>query len=282
EDEVEDEDEDEDEDEVEVEEYEENGHENGDEDEDEDEDVEEDEEYGDIDEEYEYDDSQDTENFENEEDYLCGDHNFDFNVMDNFRFRSIHFFESYKFKKKSCIKNNVNEDNQVYCTFDEDGDSNSTIPIYSKQLWKECLHLLANNKTITDLSIGYSRCGYHCFGKDKPMDQQLIDDFLDSLSNNQSIKRLCFNFSDQEMYYPFMKPEFILPLLQRNSTLENIYAQVIFDDDNDTLKSMIEDLSKSMPSDSKCKIKHFSSYRMFRNDELKNLENMRIKLHYDH
>ncbi|KAF2077037.1 hypothetical protein CYY_001669 [Polysphondylium violaceum] len=207
----------------------------------------------DEDEEYEGNGDEDT---ENAEEYFSSDNNFNFNVMDNFRFKTLY---QYRFKKQSCVKNNVNEDNQVYCTYDDYGDNNSTVPIYSKQLWKECLQLLANNKTITDLSIGYARCGEECFGKGNPTDQQLIDDLLDSLSNNQSIKRLCFNLCDEEICYAFMKPEFIFPLLQRNTTLENIYAQVIDYDKNDTLKSMIEDLSRSMPSNSKCKIKFFRS-----------------------
>ncbi|KAF2074543.1 hypothetical protein CYY_004170 [Polysphondylium violaceum] len=181
-----------------------------------------------------------------------GGGNFNFNVMDNFLFKDFHN-NSYEFEMQQCIENNVNEDNQVYCTFDEWGDCNPTIPNYSKQLWKECLHLLANNKTITELSIGDTICGKPCYGEKKAAYQQLFDDLLDSLSKNKSIKTLSFDFVELDLAHHPINKEFLSTLIQNNTTLESIYVGVEYRDG--IIKSMFDDLSKSMPSNSKCVIK---------------------------
>ncbi|KAF2069959.1 hypothetical protein CYY_008723 [Polysphondylium violaceum] len=178
-----------------------------------------------------------------------GDFIYNLCSMDNFEYRDFEFDTHYEFQRETCRAMNVNEDNQVYCTFDRYGDSNPTIPSYSKQLWKQCLQLVANNKTITEFSIGETQCGEECFGNNESMNQQLIDDLLESLSNNQSIKTLYLNTNT------LINKEFILALVQRNSTLHSIYLGSPYVDHNQC-SALLDDLSQSMPSNSKCVLKN--------------------------
>ncbi|KAF2075802.1 hypothetical protein CYY_002885 [Polysphondylium violaceum] len=152
----------------------------------------------------------------------------------------------------------INEDTQVYCTYGRYGPSNSSIPYYSRSLWKECLQLLKTNTTITELSIGNSVCGEECF--EETLNQQLIDDLLDSLSNNRSIKTLCLDFNVVEIYddieHPFINADFISSLLQNNTTIENLYIRPVTWNYtlSDKWKSLLDVIVESKPSNSKCLI----------------------------
>ncbi|KAF2068077.1 hypothetical protein CYY_010597 [Polysphondylium violaceum] len=134
---------------------------------------------------------------------------YDFNQMDN--------FDSNRY-----LPNKVNEDGQIYCSFSRGDETDSTIPIYSKQLWNQCLQLLSNNSTITELSIGNIECGYECLyhhdDNANIFGQQLYDDLLDALSNNKSIKSLYFD----PIFSPDINSAFLTSLLERNKILEKI------------------------------------------------------------
>jgi len=90
----------------------------------------------------------------------------------------------------------INEDDQEYCSYRLYQNGDETIPTYSRSLWNQCLELLKTNTTITNLSIGNVQCGLECFARktnEEDMPQQMMDDLLNSLSCNQSIKHLTLN-----------------------------------------------------------------------------------------
>ncbi|KAF2077638.1 hypothetical protein CYY_001025 [Polysphondylium violaceum] len=167
---------------------------------------------------------------------------YDFNRMDNFSFQDI--LPDDQFDSNRYLPNKVNEDNQMYCSFSRGEYTDSTVPIYSKQLWNQCLQLLSNNSTITELSIGNIECGYECLYRERHGDdnanvfgQQLYDDLLDALSNNKSIKSLCFD----PIFSPDINSAFLTSLLERNKILEKIII------DGQRMKSvgpLIDQLSK--------------------------------------
>ncbi|KAF2073083.1 hypothetical protein CYY_005607 [Polysphondylium violaceum] len=139
----------------------------------------------------------------------------------------------------------INEDNHKYCPRCQSGPLN--IPEYSRSLWKECLQLLKTNTTLTELSIGHSLCCHY----GSTLNQQLIDDLLDSLSNNKSIKTLYLDFRgiDQpKQQHPFINEDFISSLLQNNTTIENLYIGCYWE------KDLFDGIVKSKPLSSKCLI----------------------------
>ncbi|KAF2071694.1 hypothetical protein CYY_006994 [Polysphondylium violaceum] len=128
------------------------------------------------------------------------------------------------------MDDSINENDQEYCPYNIYGDGDRTVPPYSLSLWKQCLQLLSNNKTITELSLGASRCGTNCVRKyTNPglFEPQLVQDLLDALSTNQSIKSLDLDFTEtksrfRDQNHSIINNEFFSSLLQRNKALESI------------------------------------------------------------
>ncbi|KAF2072188.1 hypothetical protein CYY_006508 [Polysphondylium violaceum] len=147
----------------------------------------------------------------------------------------------------------INEDDQeIYCINRSCGSlSRKRIPKYSQSLWKECLQLLKTNTTLTELSIGHYEC--RCYDGTKKLNQQLIDDLLDSLSNNKSIKTLYLDFqglNGLKKRHPIINVDFISSLLQNNTTIESLY--IGSEDKGEWEKPLFNDIVNSKPSSSKC------------------------------
>ncbi|KAF2068778.1 hypothetical protein CYY_009901 [Polysphondylium violaceum] len=143
--------------------------------------------------------------------------NFNFDEMDNHSFD----YESkmLAFYPPACFKNNTNEDEHFYCSFDCSRAYDFRIPIYSLSLWKECLELLKNHKTIKNLDIEHMVCGYQCTFQEKnekTLNQHMVYDLLDALANNQSIKSLKLWLDIQDSH------DFLLSLSQNNKTMRFI------------------------------------------------------------
>ncbi|KAF2072176.1 hypothetical protein CYY_006496, partial [Polysphondylium violaceum] len=147
--------------------------------------------------------------------------------------------------------NNNNDSNNLFEKLDRTSicGLRSRNPKYSQSLWKECLQLLKTNTTLTELSIGHYVC--RCYDA-KKLNQQLIDDLLDSLSNNKSIKTLYLDFGC--LFYarhPIINADFISSLLQNNTTIESLYLHIYSEDDSFE-KDLLNRIVNSKPSSSKC------------------------------
>ncbi|KAM9968949.1 hypothetical protein ACTFIW_000355 [Dictyostelium discoideum] len=153
---------------------------------------------------------------------------FDFNKMDNIKFIDFRNFQG------DIIDNGVNEDNRTYCSFSYQEDSCMKIPPYSMSLWKQCLQLLSTNSTITNLSFSnncggiYNDCGWGERSL-KSYNENFLNDFMNSLVNNKTIKTLTLGFSnrDNKVEYELKNINLInksiASMLDQNTTLESIY-----------------------------------------------------------
>ncbi|KAM9968810.1 hypothetical protein ACTFIW_000211 [Dictyostelium discoideum] len=156
----------------------------------------------------------------------------DFNEMDNFKFIDFGNIGNYlpgaiRFivygDIKFYIDNGINEDNQIYCSF--------KIPPYSKSLWKQCLKLLSTNSTITNLSISHNcgGCSNECgWDENSLFNENFLNDFMNSLANNTTIKTLTLNFINCEDYQnKNLINKSIASMLDQNTTLESIHIFLI-------------------------------------------------------
>ncbi|KAN0029540.1 hypothetical protein ACTA71_007669 [Dictyostelium dimigraforme] len=153
---------------------------------------------------------------------------FDFNKMDNFKFEDFGEDENITFEVKNkqfYIDNGINEDNQIFCQYSNQYDYSCTsIPPYSMSLWKECLHLLSTNSTITNLSIS-NNCGEGCeFDENSFLyNENFLNDFMNSLANNKTIKTLTLYFNPHWSNSKLFRKSISL-MLDQNSTLETIFV----------------------------------------------------------
>jgi len=142
--------------------------------------------------------------------------------------RNLHKYKVYDNQWYLEKGNTVNEDNQIFCGYDKYVEGNDVIPPYSLQLWNECLSLLRENKTITELSIGQCYCSDQQFHSPVKSSELLISDIIHTLSNNKSIKKLTLegDYGD-DLNDPinFCTPLVIVEILESNSTLEFLYIQ---------------------------------------------------------
>ncbi|EAL61805.1 hypothetical protein DDB_G0291642 [Dictyostelium discoideum AX4] len=166
---------------------------------------------------------------------------FDFNKMDNFNFRNFINFQG------DTIGDGINEDDQIYCSFSDQDNSCIEIPPYSMSLWNQCLKLLSTNSTITNLSITHN-CGGECgWDKNSLFNENFLNDFMNSLANNKTIKNLTLDFTlsyyDAETDIINLKKS-ITSMLDQNTTLESI---VIFP------TSEFKEIS-NLTKNTKCKI----------------------------
>ncbi|KAM9979675.1 hypothetical protein ACTFIZ_005920 [Dictyostelium cf. discoideum] len=155
----------------------------------------------------------------------------DFNEMDNFEFIDFgnNFQDDIINDIKFYIDNGINEDSQIYCSFNHQWKSCLEMPPYSMSLWNQCLKLLSTNSTITNLSIThncglYSGCGYG-IKKNRLYNENFINDFMNSLANNKTIKTLTLDFNSIELHLLNINliTKSIASMLDQNSTLESIY-----------------------------------------------------------
>ncbi|KAN0029534.1 hypothetical protein ACTA71_007663 [Dictyostelium dimigraforme] len=154
----------------------------------------------------------------------------DFNRLDNFDYK--YFGGENKNRRKIFkvnnniqfyIDNGINEDNQIFCPYENSNERCYSIPPYSKSLWNECLKLLSTNSTITNLSISHN-CG-GCTINSGLYNINFLNDFMNSLANNKTIKTLTldFNFNEEEIKNNMdVINESIALMLDQNTTLESI------------------------------------------------------------
>ncbi|KAN0029533.1 hypothetical protein ACTA71_007662 [Dictyostelium dimigraforme] len=154
----------------------------------------------------------------------------DFDKMDNFKYKDFGDIEerkSFKVHKniQFYIDNGINEDNQIFCPYSRQESFNCySIPPYSMSLWNECLKLLSTNSTITNLSISHN-CGDYCSLKGFLYNTNFLNDFMNSLANNKTIKALTlyFNFKEKEIQNNIeIINKSIVSMLDQNTTLETI------------------------------------------------------------
>ncbi|KAM9956809.1 hypothetical protein ACTFIR_003543 [Dictyostelium discoideum] len=133
-------------------------------------------------------------------------------------------------------------------------DSCMKIPPYSKSLWKQCLQLLSTNSTITNLSFSnncggiYNDCGWG-ERSSKSYNENFLNDFMNSLVNNKTIKTLTLDFGFKDYrnlnLHIDLITKSIASMLDQNTTLESI-SIFSFSKSNE-----ISNLTKN----TKCKIK---------------------------
>ncbi|KAM9968290.1 hypothetical protein ACTFIW_002727 [Dictyostelium discoideum] len=95
------------------------------------------------------------------------------------------------------------------------------LPSYSMQLWNECVKLIGSNTTITEMSILNADC-HECDAEHDQfeLDNGFLNDFIDTFSNNKTIKTLTINFGDN-FSFEFLVSKMVT-MLNQNSTLENL------------------------------------------------------------
>ncbi|KAF2075246.1 hypothetical protein CYY_003464 [Polysphondylium violaceum] len=189
--------------------------------------------------------------------------NLDFNQCDQFSFNidksqhTTHQQQQQLHDKQWYMdKNNtINEDNQIFCGYDRFVEGNDFIPPYSFHLWNQCLLLLKETKTITELSIGQCYCGDKtAHGRIKSSDL-LIRDIVDALSNNRSIRKLTLEDDygdDQNEPINFCTPAVIVEILDTNLTLEFLYLQET-GKNQEFIEKIIDEI-RQMTINKKCKV----------------------------
>ncbi|KAM9985285.1 hypothetical protein ACTFIZ_008824 [Dictyostelium cf. discoideum] len=120
----------------------------------------------------------------------------------------------YHFDLES-LDNTVNEDQQYLCPLFR------SLPPYSMQLWNECIKLIGSNTTITTFEFFEADCHECDIGhNDFELDTGFLNDFIDSFSNNKTIKTLSINFGNS-FSSEFLTSK-IATMLDQNSTLKNL------------------------------------------------------------
>ncbi|KAM9992404.1 hypothetical protein ACTFIY_009859 [Dictyostelium cf. discoideum] len=127
----------------------------------------------------------------------------DFNKMDNFKFIIFENIGNYH----KCSRDFMFRNTTIF-----------------NVSWNRCLKLLSTNSTITNLSITQN-CGGECRWDylNSLFNENFLNDFMNSLANNKTIKTLTLNFNENGYANENLIKKYIVSMLDRNTTLESIY-----------------------------------------------------------
>ncbi|KAF2068818.1 hypothetical protein CYY_009856, partial [Polysphondylium violaceum] len=183
---------------------------------------------------------------------------YDFQKFDNFPFVDVPYQDDIfdVFEDSYYLDTGViDENNQSYCAFKQEGNSVPQIPHYSFLLLIEAFKLLRDHKSLTELSIGNIGCGDDDCGQFdiRNLDVAAVALLKSILVQNKSIKTLTLDF-EYVRGHPILSPEFLMSLLKLNTTLEHLIIGNEDPDSTDTDLQTIINFAQAHTKNTKCVI----------------------------